>query len=306
MMLRALVITGLAMSLGAPACRGKAETSAQPRKTVRTAKTTANEFRHALERMPTIDLEVATEGGSSINSLIDLHQKKTDIVSPLADVVYLAYAGQLDEFRDPFDQLRGMAVIGLNTIHLLVGRNARVDTLRDLKGLRVSHGPPGSSLALITPRMLEAHGLQPADVHGERIPNTELVNRLARGEIDAAFYAAAVPASQAIVAMQDGARLIGIEGPPVEELRTQYPYLKGTLIPAGTYPNQSKAIRTISVDLVLVCRADLDEDTVYELLDAYFATRPATTPPNLERAPATPIPLHAGASRYYRQRQLAR
>ena len=40
---------------------------------------------------------------------------------------------------EPFDQLRGMAVTGLNTMHLLVGRNARVETLRDLKGLRISH-----------------------------------------------------------------------------------------------------------------------------------------------------------------------
>ena len=30
------------------------------------------------------------------------------------------------------------------------------------------------------------------------------------------------------------------------------------------------------------------------------------TPPNLERAPATPIPLHPGAARYYRQRELSR
>jgi TRAP-type uncharacterized transport system substrate-binding protein len=45
---------------------------------------------------------------------------------------------------------------------------------------------------------------------------------------------------------------------------------------------------------------------VYSLLDAYFATRPATTPPNLERAPATPVPLHPGAARYYRQRELSR
>ena len=52
----------------------------------------------------------------------------------MADVAYLAYAGQLEEMNEPFDQLRGMAVTGLNTMHLLVGRNARVASLRDLNG----------------------------------------------------------------------------------------------------------------------------------------------------------------------------
>jgi len=89
-------------------------------------------------------------------------------------------------------------------------------------------------------------------------------------------------------------------------MRMRYPYLKRTLIPRGTYPNQHEPIRTLGVDTLLVCRAELDDATVYAVLDAYFATRSAATPPNLERAPATPIPLHPGAARYYRQRELAR
>jgi TRAP-type uncharacterized transport system substrate-binding protein len=89
-------------------------------------------------------------------------------------------------------------------------------------------------------------------------------------------------------------------------MRTRYPYLKRTLISRGTYPNQPEPVRTLSVDTLLVCRAELDDDVVYRFLDAYFATRPVMTPPNLDRAPATPIPLHPGAARYYRQRELSR
>ena len=103
--------------------------------------------------------EIVSEGGSSITSLLDLKSAKTNVSGTLADVAYLAYAGQLEEMTEPFDQLRGMAVTGLNTLHLLVGRNARVKTLRDLKGLRVSLGAPGSSTAHITLRMLQDFGI---------------------------------------------------------------------------------------------------------------------------------------------------
>src|SRR5438034_10204417 len=93
----------------------------------------------------------------------------------------------------------------------------------------------------------------------------------------------------------------------IEEIRQHRPYLRRTLIPKGVYPGQDKPVRTIGVDRVLICRADVPEGIVYRLLDAYFSARPEGTPPaDLERAPATPLPLHPGAARYYRQRELSR
>ena len=297
---------GLVLCVAAAACSGAAETTSPPRQPLRLTRATANDLQSALARIPNVQVEIVAEGGSSITSLLELKNGRTNVSGTLADVAYLAYAGQLEEISEPFDQLRGMAVTGLNTMHLLAGRNVHVETLRDLKGLRVSLGAPGSSTAHITQRMLQDHGIAPNQIRGERIPNPEIVNRLSNGDIDAAFSGFAVPSATAIAASERGARLIPIDGPGIEEMRTRYPYLKRTLIPGGTYPNQPGPVRTLGVDTLLVCRAELDDAIVYALLDAYFATRPATTPPNLERAPATPIPLHPGAARFYRQRELSR
>jgi TRAP transporter TAXI family solute receptor len=273
---------------------------------VRLARTTASELEAALARLPDLTADVVSEGGSSITSLIDLQQRKVDVSVPLADVAYLAYAGQLEEMAEPFDQLRGMAVTDLSTMHFLVGRHVAARSLRDLKGLRVSLGAPNSSTSLMTPRLLQAHGIAPSEVRMERLPNAEMLNRLTSGAIDASFSSYGVPNQPVAAAMKNGLRLIDIAGPVVEEMRTRYPYLKRTLIVGGTYPNQPETVHTIGIDVVLVCRADLEDEVVYRLLDAYFATLPAMTPPNLERAPATPIPLHPGATRYYRQRELSR
>ena len=297
-------VAGLCIAVGA--CSGAAETTTSARPSLRLSRNTANDLQAALARTPDIKAQVVTDGGSSITSLLDLQNGKTNISGTLADVAYLAYAGQLEEMTEPFEQLRGMAVTGLNTMHLLVRSDTRVETIRDLKGLRVSLGAPGSSTAHITQRMLQDLGITNAQTRAERIPNAEIMSRLTNGDIDAAFSGFGAPSATVIAAMQRGVRLIPIDDPAIETMRTRYPYLKRTLIPRGTYPNQPDPIRTLSVDTLLVCRAELDDDTVYSLLDAYFATRPATTPPNLERAPATPIPLHPGAARYYRQRELSR
>jgi hypothetical protein len=297
---------GLVLCLAASSCSGAAETTSPQRQPLRLTRNTANDLEGALARVPDVRAEIVREGGSSITSLMDLRDRKVDISVPLADVAYLAYAGQLEEFSEPFDQLRGMAVTELSTVHLLTARGVQAASMRELKGLRVSLGAPGSSTSLITPRLLQAHGISQRDARAERIPNAEMLSGLASGDVDAAFATYTAPSEAVATAMRAGAQLIGIEGPVVEDLRTRYPYLKRTLIVRGTYPNQTEPVRTIGVDVVLVCRADLDEDVVYRLLDAYFATRPAMTPPNLERAPATPIPLHPGAARYYRQRELSR
>jgi TRAP-type uncharacterized transport system substrate-binding protein len=65
--------------------------------------------------------------------------------------------------------------------------------------------------------------------------------------------------------------------------------------------------------MVIVCRRDLDERLAYRLTEQLFAVFPrlATVEAtlrflNVDEAPATPIPLHPGAARYFRERELSR
>jgi TRAP-type uncharacterized transport system substrate-binding protein len=135
----------------------------------------------------------------------------------------------------------------------------------------------------------------------------QTADKLAQGQMDAAFMTQIPPSRPIVTATQAGSRLLDIDGPIIEDLRTRYLYLTRTIIPRATYPNQAEAIRTIGVDLLLTCRADVDEGVVYRLLEAYFSTSSGTRlPSDVERAPATPIPLHPGAARYSRQRELSR
>ena len=298
---------GCAVWLSTTACTSEVETgAARPAVTLRISGTTASDFESALTALPGIQFQVATEGGSSITSLNDLRQGTIDLSMPMADVAYLAYSGQLDEVGGAFDQLRGLAVLDPNTVHLIAGARTDVREIGDLKGLRISLGPPGSAITLIAAQLLGVHGISMTDVKGVQLPNPEFADAMMKGRIDAAFVTFGTPNESVTKTLRAGARLVEIHGPRIEELRTRYPYLKRTVIPPSTYPNQDQPVHTIGVDRLMVSRADVDEDIIYRLLDAYFATRPATQPPDLERAPATPIPLHPGAARYYRQRELSR
>ena len=297
---------GLALCLAAVSCIG-AQTKPREPTVLRMSGTTAKDLQGARSKLQDIEFKVVTEGGSSVIGLQNLQHGKIDVAMAMADVAYLAYAGQLDATSPPFDQLRGLAVVTLNTLHLIVARDATVTSIGDLKGLRVALGPAGSATALIAERALEAHGIPLRDVRSAMLSYVETADKLARGEMDAAFMTQIPPSDPIVAAASAGARLVSIGGPVIEDLRTRYPYLKRTIIPRDTYPHQNAPVHTIGVDLLLTCRADIDEDIAYRLLEAYFAMRPGTRlPVDLERAPATPIPLHPGAARYYRQRELSR
>jgi uncharacterized protein len=224
-----------------------------------------------------------------------------------SDAAFLAFTGRLEQRTAPFDTLRGIAVLDLKTIHLMVGRASRVQSIAGLAGLNVSLGPEGTGTSLVSKLLLDANGLTLADIKEEYVPIRDALNRLVEDQLDAAFMPMVAPSPEAAGAVRNGVRLLDISGPTVEQLRLQHPFLLRTRLPEGTYPGQGKVVHTIGVDLLLVCRADTDDVIVYNFLQSYFAALARTTAvTDLGRATGMSIPLHAGAARYYRERELSR
>ena len=81
------------------------------------------------------------------------------------------------------------------------------------------------------------------------------------------------------------------------------------VIPADTYPGQSKVINTIAQPNFLSVRADVDEDAVYQITKTIYENLPflnaihgATKAMAVEKAIAgLPMPLHPGAAKYYQE-----
>ncbi len=140
----------------------------------------------------------------------------------------------------------------------------------------------------------------------------EMIAALAAGTLDGGFMLGSDPAPVLSQLEQvSGFRLLEVPPDAATRIRAQYPFFKPVLVRAGTYPDQDQDVRTIGVDNLLLCRAELDEDLVYELTKGLFEVLPeiarifkvaADVDPELSSA--TPIPLHAGAARYYREREL--
>lgn len=95
----------------------------------------------------------------------------------------------------------------------------------------------------------------------------------------------------------------------LDKLNMRYPLWDWYDFPPGTYPNQTEHIRTIASPNVLVTRADIPEDVVYNITKVIWENlatlqeiHGATNDMRAEIAiDGLGAPLHAGALRYYRE-----
>ena len=254
-----------------------------------------------------------TSGGVVAVSAVDAGQGQLGLAQ--SDVVYLAYRRGIEDNKYPHMNLRAIAVLWVNTFHMLVLRDSPFHSIADLKGRRVGIIPKGTSGEFSTRIVFAAYGMSSDDdVQPIYEPTDSLVPKLGSGQIDAVFSAnPLMPATAIALSQTVPLRLLPIGRAEVNRLRGSYPFLRPVTVAGNQLRGQNQPIETLGAEWLLVCRSDLSEDLVYQLTRVFFDQLPALARKHgeaalidPEQAPAAPIPLHAGAARYYREREILR
>jgi TRAP transporter TAXI family solute receptor len=271
-----------------------------------------NRFAAAVGKlMINTDIQSVPSSGAVAN-VRAIQTGQADLAFTFADVAYMAHSGKLDSNGAVFDRVRAIALLQLTPISLVARSGLPIKSPADLRGHSVGVGPEGSATALTANLILQRYGLEASAVRLEMTSFQEAADRLLNGTLDAMFDNAINEADSLNRTIEGGGQPVPIEGSPAEELRRDYPFLRPTVITPQMYPRIGRAVHTIGVDALLICRRDLDRSLVYELTKEFFASigRLADQGParwtEPDQASATPIPLHDGAARYYRERELSR
>ena len=250
--------------------------------------------------LPDVDVKfVDRDRGDFVTAV---QQGDVDVTILFADTAYLAFVGQLG--GAPYDRLRGIATLNPNPLYIVVRRGAGIRELKDLQGRRVGVGRAGASTAVSARAVLDTFALQ-VELSNAAVP--EALAALSAGELDALFVGGVSAADQVRTAVAANGEVLALSPDTIGRLQRQYPFLRGMVVPRDLSPRSSGL--TIGLDGLLVCRSGLDADIVYGVTKAFFQALPELsafdTPPlhqmNPEDASATPIPLHEGAARYYRE-----
>jgi TRAP transporter TAXI family solute receptor len=255
-------------------------------------------------------IALAQTTNGSIDNLNQIAAGSLDSGLCQADIAAAAANG-----KPPFDGdhampgLRAIANLYQEGVHVVVHGDAKIDSVADLKGLRVAIGEKGSDAAATSLLVLGAYGLTEKRIKPAYLSLVDAVPKFASGEIDAIIALGSYPVP-AIVDLADTTpiKLVAIDDDKAAALREAAPYLTVDLIPAGAYQGVGSTV-TLGIGALWVVDENLDPDLVYQLARALWhsSTRrlldqagPVGQKIKLDAALLRlPIPLHPGAERYY-------
>jgi TRAP transporter TAXI family solute receptor len=210
----------------------------------------------------------------------------------------------------PVGNARTVAFLYPQLFHLAVRADSHVQTVGDLRGLRVGTPPAGGGSYTSFMALLDHYGLRPEDMELRPMKSSELPERFGQGELDAVFRVDRIgdDGIKRVLSATD-ARLVPIDQAAAMQLAR--PYLDAFSIPRGAYRAEpalpSVDLETVGVQTVLFAGAGADARVVEEVTRTLFDHRRelfAHTPAaafvsSAAEAGGAAMALHPGARAYY-------
>jgi len=263
-------------------------------------------FRSAI---PEANVSVQATAASAENLHL-LQDQRGELAFTLGDVLLDAWEGNAEAgFKEPLRKLRSVAGIYRNYVQIVASTASGVHSLADLRGKRISVGPPGSGTELNARAIVKAAGLSYSDFSKvEYLSFSDSVELMKNRQLDITLQSAGL----GVASLRDLATSVPIVIVPIPAdvvAKIGRPVYQPGVIPAGTYEGQTLPVDTVTIQNVLVTHDTVPQDVVYRMTKAMFE--------NLDRLAAAhvaakeisrdtaaknlPVPLHPGAAAYYKE-----
>jgi TRAP transporter TAXI family solute receptor len=235
-----------------------------------------------------------------------------------SDVAYAAYRGRgLFAAAGPDVELRALIALHSEALAVIARADAGIRHFEDLRGKRISVAKTDVTYAATRDDLLASYGWTTADFGRSLELGLGEQNRaLCDRTVDAIMFQAAQPngfIQEATVGCP--ARLLRLEGPVIGRLLAAHPYYVASVIPGGMYAGNPDDVPTFGTRVLLVTSVRQSEELAYAIVKAVFGNfadfrrlHPALFTLKIsDMVPdRTVLPLHPGATKYYREAGLAR
>ncbi|ABD89923.1 TAXI family TRAP transporter solute-binding subunit [Rhodopseudomonas palustris] len=263
------------------------------------------------DKIPGVKTQVqATK--ASVENLVLLQRGSGEIAFSLGDSLKAAWEGDEEAgFKSKLDKLRVIGAIYPNYIQIVATAESGIKTLADLKGKSLSVGAPKSGTELNSRAILKAAGMDYKDIGKvEYLPFAESVDLMKNRQLTATLQSAGL----GVASLKDlsNSSEITVVSVPKEVVDKIGPPFVAATIPSGTYKGQDKDVPTAAVINYLVTSSAVSDDVAYQMTKLIFDNLPelanahaAGREIKLEgAATGSPVPLHPGAIRYYKEKGL--
>jgi TRAP transporter TAXI family solute receptor len=252
--------------------------------------------------------------GGSVDNLRLIHTGQSEVGMVMVDAALDALKGE-DKFKGSPVAVRTLMVLYPNRMHVVSIEGTGVTSMASIKGKRVSTGSPGSATEVMAFRVIEGAGLnRDKDMRRERLGVAESVNALKDRRIDAFFWVGGLPtAAVTDLGATPGVKIVMVDhAEVVEAMNAKYGgiYSSG-VIPAKTYPGQTKDNAIAVVQNILVANASMPDKIAYAIVKTFIEHQKELIAVHAEAESImldnqiranSPIPWHPGAEAYFKER----
>ncbi|WP_233442362.1 TAXI family TRAP transporter solute-binding subunit [Lentzea atacamensis] len=228
----------------------------------------------------------------------------TRLVNNQAQVGF-SQADALEEVEGA-SRLRALARMHDDYLQVIVRADLPVTKLSELSGLRVSIGAEESGVEIIASRLLKSRNVTPQT---QNLGLEESAKWMREGKLDAFFWSGGLPTTRITQLTKElGVRMLDLKD-ELPSFREQYPVYGSATLPASTYNLQSGPVITLVVRNFLLVTDSMPDDVAEALVRQLFEGQPelvkahsaARTIEQRSAIETSPVPLHNGAMRYYRE-----
>jgi uncharacterized protein len=251
--------------------------------------------------------------GASIENIKLLSNKKIELGMARTINVYEAFNGVGDDFAGkPNPWLRILWAGNTQPYVMVVREDRNIKTFKDIKGKKIGATQPRTSGDKIyLDAVLKQLGISWDDFQVQKITNfSETMGACKEGVLDGVWYPASNSAAYQDLNYTTKIRYLNLDEKTVDALSKQKPFFEKTLVPKGKLPGQNEDLWAPGSTELIVGRADLDEDLVYQMTKAVIGNTATMAKANstgveynLQKASTFKvIPYHPGAIKYYKEK----
>ncbi len=206
-------------------------------------------------------------GGSLDIGLVDSHM--------LYDAVNKA--GNFEYLDISYGTLRSLMPLYDVPVTLVVRKDAKITSLAELKHKRINAGSPGSPQSLVVGNILKAKSWSKKDfrlVQELPVSHSQDTMEFCHGTTQAMIYIGVHPNPelQQLFKLCE-ADMVSMDDSDIQKMISDHPAFSSINIDAGAYPTHTGSVTTFGTRMMLVSSTDLDEETVYRIMDAIYQGR---------------------------------
>lgn len=259
------------------------------------------------------DLRCAAEStGASVENSRLVGSGNSDMGMVMGSVAHKAINGE-QPFEKKFDIVALFQMYPAPE-HIITTTKSGIKAIADLKGKKVSIDVPGSGCATMAAAILQEAGFDlKKDLTIANLSQSESVQALKDGIVDAVFFNFAFPGSAVMdLAATRDIVLIPMDKELANKLIKKHPYYVQITIPHGTYSKVDYDVLCLGDSNVLIANKNMKEDVAYKVVKAIFSNvkegqyalsniHPIAAQLTPANAVNSPLPLHPGAQKYFKE-----